>query len=134
MADGASRIEARRKVAPLLDRLGVANRAQQPISQLARGECQRIALARALSNDPRLILADEPTGSLDSRRGGEVLTLLAEICREREVAVVLVTHDPAGAHYADRVHSLRDGRLVPYAPSAAAETDSRAADTGPSAP
>ncbi|HEX5147232.1 MAG TPA: hypothetical protein VFV85_09425, partial [Conexibacter sp.] len=75
-------------------------------------ERQRVALARALSNDPALVLADEPTGSLDTQRGREVLELLAAICRERDVGVVLVTHDPAGADVADRVHRLRDGRLV----------------------
>jgi putative ABC transport system ATP-binding protein len=116
MADGESRRAARRRVAPLLERLGLESRARHRATQLSRGERQRIALARALANDPRLVLADEPTGSLDSRRGGEVLALLADICHERGVAVVLVTHDPAGADHADRVHSLRDGRLVEHAP------------------
>ncbi|HMJ02292.1 MAG TPA: ABC transporter ATP-binding protein [Conexibacter sp.] len=112
MADGARRTDARKRVLPLLDRLGLGPRAQQPALQLSRGERHRVALARALSNEPRLVLADEPTGSLDSRRGDEVLTLLAEVCHERAIGVVLVTHDPAGAQVADRVHGLRDGRLV----------------------
>jgi putative ABC transport system ATP-binding protein len=126
MAEGASRTEAHRRVAPLLERLGVVRRAEHLATQLSRGERHRVALARALSNGPRLVLADEPTGSLDSQRSHEVLTLLAEVCRERGVGVVLVTHDPAGAHAADRVHRLRDGRLAaatgglarPVAPSA----------------
>ena len=116
MADGESRRAARRRVAPLLAQLGVESRARHRATQLSRGERQRVAVARALANDPRLVLADEPTGSLDSRRGGEVLALLSAICRERDVAVVLMTHDPAGADYADRVHSLRDGQLVEYVP------------------
>jgi putative ABC transport system ATP-binding protein len=112
MAEGTNRTEAQRRVAPLLERLGIVGRAEHRATQLSRGERHRVALARALSNDPRLVLADEPTGSLDSQRSREVLTLLAEICRERSVAVVLVTHDPAGADVADRVHRLRDGRLT----------------------
>jgi putative ABC transport system ATP-binding protein len=104
--------EARRRVGPLLDRLGLAERAAHRPEQLSMGERQRVMIARALSTDPKLVLADEPTGSLDTQRGDEVLELLAEVCREREVSVVLVTHDPKAASYADRVHALRDGRLV----------------------
>jgi len=118
MADGASRADARRRVLPLLDRLGLDARLGHPALQLSRGERHRVALARALSNEPQLVLADEPTGSLDSRRSDEVLQLLAAVCHEREIAVVLVTHDPAGGRIADRVHSLRDGRLVERAPAA----------------
>ncbi len=76
------------------------------------GERQRVMIARALSTEPKLVLADEPTGSLDTQRGGEVLELLSEICRERGAAVLLVTHDPQATAFADRVHALRDGRLV----------------------
>ena len=112
MADGATRQQARRAVAPLLERLEIEHCAERRASQLSRGERQRVAIARALSNEPRLVLADEPTGSLDSQRGADVLRLLASVCRERRVGVVLVTHDPAGVGYADRVHGLRDGRLV----------------------
>lgn len=119
MTEGASRAEARRRVAPLLERLGVVRRAEHRATQLSRGERHRVALARALSNDPRLVLADEPTGSLDSQRSQEVLALLAEVCRERSIGVVLVTHDPAGADVADRVHRLRDGRLADEASAAA---------------
>ena len=80
------------------------------------GERQRVMIARALSTEPKLVLADEPTGSLDTRRGGEVLELLSEICRERGAAVLLVTHDPQATAFADRVLALRDGRLVDYEP------------------
>jgi putative ABC transport system ATP-binding protein len=112
---GVSRRMARRRVAPLLDRLGIAAHADRPAGVLSRGERQRIAIARALANDPRLLLADEPTGSLDTERGREVLELLLEVCRERSLAVVLVTHDPMGASFADRSFTLRDGRLVAQA-------------------
>jgi putative ABC transport system ATP-binding protein len=116
MAEGATRREARRRVVPLLERLGVERRAEHVAAELSRGERQRVALARALSNEPRLVLADEPTGSLDSRAGREVLALLSEVCHERRIGVVLVTHDPAGAGYADRVHALRDGKVVAHVP------------------
>jgi len=106
--------EARRRIAPLLDRLGLGERSEHRAEQLSMGERQRVMLARALSTEPKLLLADEPTGSLDSTRGREVLELLAETCRERGVAVVLVTHDPQAASFADRVFALRDGRLVEH--------------------
>jgi putative ABC transport system ATP-binding protein len=108
---GLTARQARRRVAPLLDRLGMRERMQQRAETLSMGERQRVMIARALSTDPRLVLADEPTGSLDSARGAEVLALLAELCAERHVAVLLATHDPQAATFADRVHVLRDGRL-----------------------
>jgi putative ABC transport system ATP-binding protein len=111
--------EARRRVGPLLERLGMQERASHRPEQLSMGERQRVMIARALSTNPKLVLADEPTGNLDTQRGGEVLGLLSEICRERNVAVVLVTHDPQAASYADRVHALRDGRLVDHEPDPA---------------
>ncbi len=104
--------EAHRRIAPLLEQLGLGGRLRHRPEQLSMGERQRVMIARALSTEPKLVLADEPTGSLDTQRGREVLELLTGICRERRVAVVLVTHDPQAAAYADRVHSLRDGRLV----------------------
>jgi putative ABC transport system ATP-binding protein len=78
------------------------------------GERQRLMIALALSTEPKLVLADEPTGSLDTHRSHEVLTLLAEVCRERSVAMLLVTHDPQAVAYADRVLELRDGHLGAY--------------------
>jgi putative ABC transport system ATP-binding protein len=107
---------ARRQVKPLLGRLGLEERVSHRAEQLSMGERQRVMIARALSTEPSLVLADEPTGSLDTQRSREVLDLFAEICRERQVAVVLVTHDPQAASYADRVHALRDGRLVEHRP------------------
>jgi len=106
--------DARREITPLLERLGLGARLSHRAETLSMGERQRVMIARALSTDPRLLLADEPTGSLDTQRGREVLELLRELCRERGVAAVLVSHDPMAARYADRVLALRDGRLGEY--------------------
>jgi putative ABC transport system ATP-binding protein len=102
---------AQQRITPLLARLDVDTKAERPISELSMGERQRVAIAKALSTDPSLLLADEPTGNLDTRRGQAVLTLLSEVCRERGTAVVLVTHDAEALRYADRAYVLRDGRL-----------------------
>jgi putative ABC transport system ATP-binding protein len=106
--------EAHRRVLPILERLGLGERVNHRAEHLSMGERQRVMIARALSTDPKLVLADEPTGSLDTGRSREVLDLLTEICRERRAAVLLVTHDPRAATHADRVHELRDGTLVEY--------------------
>lgn len=103
--------EAHRRVAPMLERLGLGRRLHHRAEELSTGERQRVLLARALSTDPGLVLADEPTGALDTQRSLEVLGLLTELCRERNVAMLLVTHDPQAAGFASRVHALRDGRL-----------------------
>jgi ABC-type lipoprotein export system ATPase subunit len=76
------------------------------------GERQRVAIARALVNRPRLLLMDEPTGNLDSKRSREILTLLRDVCHERSIPGILVTHDPQANALVDRVHTLRDGRLA----------------------
>lgn len=106
--------EAQRAIAPLLERLGLGERLAHRAETLSMGEKQRVMIARALSTDPSLLLADEPTGSLDSRRSEEVLELLRELCREKNVATVLVSHDPLAAGYADRVLALRDGKLAEH--------------------
>jgi putative ABC transport system ATP-binding protein len=108
--------EARRVALPWIARVGLAARAEHTPEQLSMGERQRVAIARALVNEPRLLLADEPTGNLDSIRGGEILTLMAEVCHERSIPALLVTHDPQAAHHVDRVHTLRDGRLLDGVP------------------
>lgn len=108
--------DAHRHIRPLLERLGLGERLEHRAEMLSMGERQRVMIARALSTGPRLLLADEPTGSLDTQRGREVLELLRELCRERGVAIVLVSHDPMAADYADRVFALRDGRLSGYEP------------------
>jgi putative ABC transport system ATP-binding protein len=109
---GATLREARRQALPWLDRVGLADRLDHTPEQLSMGERQRVAIARALVNEPRLLLADEPTGNLDSRRSHEVLELLAEVCHERGIPGLLVTHDPEAVRYVDRVYSLRDGQLL----------------------
>jgi putative ABC transport system ATP-binding protein len=111
---------AEKRVRPLLERLGLGERLNHRVDQLSMGERQRLALAIALSAEPRLVLADEPTGSLDTQRSNEVLILLREVCREKQVAVLLVTHDPQATAFADRVLELRDGRLGPYEPAPSA--------------
>ena len=111
MGTGLRAREAHRRITPLMERLGLDERAEHLAHQLSMGEQQRVAIARALSTKPRLLLADEPTGSLDTRRGRDVLQLMTEVCREQGTAVLMVTHDPQAAVYADRVHTLRDGRL-----------------------
>jgi putative ABC transport system ATP-binding protein len=113
---------AQREVRPLLERLGLGERLQHRAEELSMGERQRVMIARALSTRPKLLLADEPTGSLDSKRGREVLELLRELCREQGVACVLVSHDPAASRYADRAYTLLDGRLQPYRAEARALT------------
>jgi putative ABC transport system ATP-binding protein len=110
------RREARRQILPLLERLGLGERLHHRSETLSMGERQRVMIARALSTQPSLLLADEPTGSLDSKRGSEVLELLRELCRERGVATVVVSHDPQAAVYADRALRLQDGRLCEDAP------------------
>jgi putative ABC transport system ATP-binding protein len=120
VATGLRVREAHQRMTPLLTRLGLDERSEHRVGTLSMGERQRVAIAKALSTDPGLLLADEPTGNLDTRRGYEVLALLRELCRERDTAVLLVTHDPQAAALADRVLALRDGRLVEYEPDAAA--------------
>jgi lipoprotein-releasing system ATP-binding protein len=102
----------REKAQALLGMVGLAERAQHLPGQLSGGEQQRVAIARALINTPRLILADEPTGNLDSHAGAEVVALLRRLNREQGVSVVLVTHSEALAQQADRSVRLQDGRLV----------------------
>lgn len=108
---GTPRRVARRQALALLEELGVAARRNYLPHRLSGGQQQRVALARALINTPTVLLADEPTGSLDSGATGEVLALLASM-RGRDRAVVLVTHDPMAATMADRLLSMRDGRLL----------------------
>lgn len=109
--------EARRRVVPLLEELGLGERLKHRPDQLSMGERQRVMIARALSNDPRVLLADEPTGSLDSKRTHEVLAMLRSMTRERQMATVLVTHDAQAVEYADRVYTLEDGVLSATSPA-----------------
>jgi putative ABC transport system ATP-binding protein len=103
--------EARARAIPWLERVGLGDRLEHTPGELSGGERQRVAIARALAGEPRLILADEPTGNLDSARSREIVELLHELARERHAAVLLVTHDLEAAAIADRRCTLRDGRL-----------------------
>jgi len=103
---------ARRKTGDLLARVGLGDRGGNFPHQLSGGEKQRVAICRALINEPRIIFADEPTGNLDSRNGRAVFDLLLELRRERSVTLVLVTHNPGIAGTADRVVTLQDGRIT----------------------
>ena len=111
LGDGYSLREARRLARPWVERVGLAGRAEHRPVQMSMGERQRVAIARALVNEPELLLADEPTGSLDTQRGREVLELLRDVCHERAIPGLLVTHDPQAQEFVDRVYTLRDGRL-----------------------
>lgn len=113
---GLSMRKARKRVAPLLEELGLGDRLGHRPSQLSMGERQRIMIARALSAAPRVVLADEPTGSLDTARTHEVLELLRATTKQRQISTLLVTHDPQAAEYADHVLTLEDGTLRDAAP------------------
>jgi putative ABC transport system ATP-binding protein len=102
---------ARPRADELLRSVGLGDRGHHYPTQLSGGEQQRVALARAFAADPALLLADEPTGNLDTATGATVLGLLTQLQRERGVTLVLVTHDPAIAQHADRLIYLRDGRI-----------------------
>jgi putative ABC transport system ATP-binding protein len=109
---GLGRSERRERAAEALRSVGLAKRMGHRPSQLSGGEQQRVAIARALAAEPAMLLADEPTGNLDSRSGHEVLDLLVGLRAERGVAVVVVTHDAGVAARFDRTVLVRDGRLA----------------------
>jgi putative ABC transport system ATP-binding protein len=112
MLGGLGAREAKDVARPWLERVGLGERLEHKPHELSGGERQRIAIARALTGEPQLILADEPTGNLDSARSEEIVELLRSIAHEREAAVLLVTHDAEAAALADRHYTLRDGRLI----------------------
>jgi putative ABC transport system ATP-binding protein len=109
---GAGMRDAQARAIPWLERVGLGERLQHTPEKLSGGERQRVAIARALASEPSLILADEPTGNLDSVRSREIVELLRSIARERGACVLLVTHDQEAAAIADRRVMLRDGRLL----------------------
>jgi putative ABC transport system ATP-binding protein len=112
-ASGVARREVDARVVAALTTVGLARRAEHLPEELSGGEMQRVAIARALVIEPAIILADEPTGSLDSAKGREVLGVLRRCTDEHGVTVLLVTHDETAAAVADRIVRMRDGRLDP---------------------
>jgi putative ABC transport system ATP-binding protein len=108
----AGRRLPRRVVRDALDRVGLGDRARRRPAQLSGGQQQRVAIARALVGEPEVVFADEPTGALDTRSGRAVLELLRETVDDGERALVMVTHDPSAAAWADRVVFMADGRLA----------------------
>ena len=108
---GISRSERRRRVNEIMERVGIAHRAKHFPCQLSGGQQQRVAIARAVIPSPKIILADEPTGNLDSHNGREVMDLLAELHREG-TTIIMVTHSQHDANYADRIVNLFDGEVV----------------------
>jgi putative ABC transport system ATP-binding protein len=109
LLDGYTLSEVQPRALALLDQMGIGKRAHHRPDQLSGGEMQRVAIARALMSKPALILADEPTGNLDSKTGTQVLELLRSLVTEEGQTLVMVTHDPTAAQFADRLVRLRDG-------------------------
>jgi putative ABC transport system ATP-binding protein len=114
--------ERRARTSELLASVGLSQRGGHLPSQLSGGEQQRVAIARALANGPRVVLADEPTGNLDSETGKEIVDLLAAVAREGAQTVVIVTHDVEVAARAPRVVRMHDGRLADAPPAAVSES------------
>jgi len=108
---GAPSAEMKLRAAELLSAVGLKGQEKKTPLQLSGGERQRVAVARALANKPRLLLADEPTGNLDSSTSAEIIRLLKNVCAETGAAMLIVTHDPEVARKADRNIRMRDGRV-----------------------
>lgn len=112
LLDGKSANEYKTKAEELLTRLGLGERMDHYPIHLSGGQMQRVAIARALISNPMLILADEPTGSLDSHSGHEILSLLSDLVKTQKQTLVMVTHDPQVAKWASRILFIKDGKLV----------------------
>ena len=123
LIDGKSLAKYKARLDSIFDLVGLADRRRHKPEQLSGGEQQRVALARALITEPSIVLADEPTGNLDTRTGSAIMDLLRRSCDELEQTVIIVTHDPRAASYADRVVFLRDGNIVTEMRFEQADTD-----------
>ena len=120
--DLAGRMPDRIWLDKVVETIGLRDRLQHRPSELSGGQQQRVAVGRALAGRPEIIFADEPTGNLDSRSGGEILDFMRRAVRELGQTIVMVTHDPTAASYADRVVFLADGRIVDEIQHPTAET------------
>ena len=109
---GIPKSEREKRAKELLSLVGLAKEADRKPKELSGGQQQRVAIARALANDPSILLCDEPTGNLDTRNGKIIMDIIKNLNKEKNVTVVLVTHDPATAEYADRIIRMRDGRIL----------------------
>jgi putative ABC transport system ATP-binding protein len=109
---GVSEEERKKRVGELLKKVGLSDRVSHNPSELSGGQKQRVAIARALANKPEIILADEPTGNLDTQTGNAILDILVQLNKKEKVTMIIVTHDPEIAQFADRVITLRDGEVV----------------------
>ncbi len=112
LLDGGNGSQTKQKAVEWLTQVGLGHRLDSRPDQLSAGQQQRVAIARALITDPMLVLADEPTGNLDSRASDEIAGLLHQVAKEWGRAVLMVTHDPRIAAYADRIVFLKDGKIV----------------------
>lgn len=111
-ASGISGAERRRRVDEVLERLDLSHRKKHMPAQLSGGQCQRVAIARAIVGRPSIVLADEPTGNLDSRMGAEVMDLLHSLNKDDGITIVMVTHNEAQARQTDRIIRFFDGRII----------------------
>ncbi|MDP7640307.1 MAG: ATP-binding cassette domain-containing protein, partial [Candidatus Hydrogenedentes bacterium] len=107
-----TRRETEIKARDLIEKVGLGTRANHRPAELSGGEQQRVALARALVNDPPIVLADEPTGNLDSRASGSIVNLLREFNTNRNLTILVVTHNPSVSVQMDRIVTMRDGRMA----------------------
>jgi putative ABC transport system ATP-binding protein len=112
LLDGANSTQTKQKATEWLTRVGLEHRLASRPDQLSAGQQQRVAIARALITDPALVLADEPTGNLDTKSADEIADLLKQVAKAWGRAVLMVTHDPRIAAYADRIVFLKDGKIV----------------------
>jgi len=109
---GVSSEKRRERATELLNLVGLGERLNHKPSELSGGQQQRVAIARALANDPEVILADEPTGNLDSKSGENFITFLKELHHKEKKTIILVTHDPYIASYAEKIYHLKDGKII----------------------
>lgn len=112
LISGKNKEDRRRRAFQLLEMMGLSDRGEHRPDELSGGEQQRVAIARSLANEPSIILADEPTGDLDTKTGQEVILALHDAAKKENVTVVVVTHDPVVTEKADRILEMRDGKIV----------------------